>query len=178
MELLGVFRRGNIPRPPKRLLIGRRQLVASHNKPDLPVAEQRAGHPVADAVNIDQLAGLRQAVDGGDIHIRRHGPVAGRKFVVGFPVPDHIVMGAKLFIKSHLIQRDGTAEAYRHAVHGSVEIIRRLCGSLKGADLKTVGFQIFSLQWKSRSSYALLIVFPVFARFSVASALSGSVTAG
>ena len=178
MELLGVFRRGNIPRPPECLLIGRRQLVASHNEPDLPVAEQRAGHPVADAVNIDQLAGLRQAVDGGDIHIRRHGPVAGRKLVVGFPVPDHVVMGAKLFIKPHLIQRDGTAEAYRHAVHGSVEIIRRLCGSLKGADLKPAGFQIFLYSGKVGHGMLSLSSFLYSPVFSMASALSELVTAG
>ena len=69
-------------------------------------------------------------------------------------------MGAKLFIKSHLIQRDGTAEAYRHAVHGSVEIIRRLCGSLKSADLKTAGFQIFLYSGKVGHRMLSLLSFP------------------
>ena len=63
LEALGIFGPGNIPGPPEgRVVIGG-QLVPPHDEIDLFVAVEAGGHPVAGAVDIDDLAGLGQTVD-------------------------------------------------------------------------------------------------------------------
>ena len=155
---LGILRRSNVPRPPKGLLVGGGQLVPSHDEPDLLVAVQGRRHPVAVAVDVDQFAGLRHAVDRGDIHIRRHSLSAGVLRRLRTPVPEHPVVSGQLFVKAHLLRRDGAADAHRYAVNGAIQIVRGLLRRGKRTDAEPLGFQIFFDRCKIRHGNCLLII--------------------
>ena len=154
----GVFGGGHVAGPPEGGVVVGSQLVDAHDKVDLLMAEDGGGHPVARAVDVDELASLRHAVDRGDIHIRRHSLSAGVLRRLRTPVPEHPVVSGQLFVKAHLLRRDGAADAHRYAVNGAIQIVRGLLRRGKRTDAEPLGFQIFFDRCKIRHGNCLLII--------------------
>ena len=139
---LGVFGRGDVPGPPQGLLQGGGQLVPADHEVDPLMAVERAGHPVAGSVDVDDLPGLRQAVGGGDVHLGPGRPGVG--VGVALPVPDHLVVGRQLLIEPHLLQGDGAAEAHDGSVDGAVQVRRRVRRGGKGLGDEAALLQVLS----------------------------------
>ena len=103
------------------------------------------GHPVAGAVDVDDLAGLGQAVYRGKIDRGLAGFLphlgAGPSFC-GLPVPKNGVLFPQLFQQAHLLQGHRPAEAHGGVLDPAAQIVRRLVRRVKHADLIAQGFQI------------------------------------
>ena len=83
------------------------------------MAENSGGHPVAHPVDVDELAGFRQAIDGADVHIS--GGSFGQGVLV--PVPQGVVVGGQPGVQLHLLHRHGAAEAYAYPVDLAVQVV-------------------------------------------------------
>ena len=103
------------------------------------MAEDGGGHPVAHPVDINQLAALRQAVDGADVHVRGGGQ--GKAVLV--PVPDGVVVGGQLGVQPHLLHGHRAAEGHAYPVDLAVQIGGGLLLSGEAGDGVAPFFQVF-----------------------------------
>ena len=97
------------------------------------MAEQRSGHPVAGAVDVDDLPRLRQAIGRGQVHLGLHGRLPGGVRLL-LPVPDDGVVGRQLVVHPQSVQGGGAAEAHGLAVDGAVQA----AASAAAAKVRTV----------------------------------------
>ena len=110
------------------------------------------GDPVPGPVDVDDLAGLRHAVGGGEVHLRGgrlgQGPV--------LPVPDGLVMGGQPVVQAHLPQGHGAAQAHGGVVDLAVQIVGRLLGGGEEVDEIAPPLQFLRQLFPVYHSHALL----------------------
>lgn len=103
---------------------------------------EHGGQAVAAAVDVDDLAGFRDRVCGGQIDLRVCGGCAGliRRLL---PVPEERIVRAETVVKAHCVERDAAAEADRFSVQLRGEIVRGLCRRPEIFCVKAVPAEIF-----------------------------------
>ena len=125
VQAAGVERRGDVPRPPEGLVKGLGQLVAAHEIVDALMGTGGGGDAVAGAVDVDELAGLRQGVDAGEVDLGRGGVCQGLR-AGGEPVPVDGAGPGKKRIQLHGLgghaaaDADGLAGTFRREPPGGV----------------------------------------------------------
>ena len=141
----GVFGGGHVAGPPEGGVVVGSQLVDAHDKVDLLMAEDGGGHPVARAVDVDELAGLRQGVDRGQID-RGGGCVCE---AVSQPVAAHHGVALEPIEEAQLLEGDGAAVPHRFAVQPAVQVVRGLRRRVEAGHIEAVGLQIFAYLLKT-----------------------------
>ena len=123
VQALGVERARDVARAVDGTMEVRRDLVLADDEVEALVLRQRRCHAVAAAVDIDELARLRDAVERRDVDIREVGlrlRLVARHLLA--PVPVDRVLLFELLIEAHLLERHRAAEADCLALDGRGQI--------------------------------------------------------
>ena len=102
MQTLGVFGAGDIAGAPQGGVIIGRNFIDAGDQVELFVAVQCGSDPIACAVNVEDLAGFGNCVDGRKVYISPFRLAVGfflGRTLGGIPLPEHFIMGGEFFRK-------------------------------------------------------------------------------
>lgn len=143
VQALGVERARDVARAVDGTMEVRRDLVLADDEVEALVLRQRRCHAVAAAVDVDELARLRDAVERRDVDIREVGlrlRLVARHLLA--PVPVDRVLLFELLVEAHLLERHRAAEADCLALDGRGQIGSRLFLRIEYLERDAAPFEI------------------------------------
>ena len=123
-----ILRRSHIARPPNSMLQISAQLADAEHKVNLAMPIKRAGHTVADSVNINQLTINRSRINRGQKNLSLRSQRQNLKKILSrlrVHWVNHLIMLGQQIINTHIVQCTGIAKRHRAAVNLLVQIGRR-----------------------------------------------------